>query len=291
MVKLIKRIIIFVICLVAIISVGVIGGYVFVRVNYDIDLFNTIKELRILSQEVDENEICPHAFNDDDYKALKTKMDEEFNGLILDKGEEGSNEYYIDFSALETLESLIKNDIVMSEKEAGALSQMVFDEQTGGKLKITDKEISASIVQVDFSNISENNADFNVVVKLGLSQFKEEMKTFPLDLIKKYIPDYLYVSSTVKVTKNNGEMDHNVSHVALKLNALSDKETDDLFNTIDKIFKIENIEDFNMKIGETAVNALIGNKDNTGFAYSLKAIGKTTFDFKTIDNIDCFVIS
>lgn len=289
MVKLIKRIVIFVICLVAIISIGVIGGYVFVRVNYNIDLFNTINELRILTQKVNENEICPNAFNDEDYKTLKSKMDEEFLGLILNKEE--SNEYYIDFSALESLESLAKNDITMSEKEAGALLQIVFNKQAGGKLKTADKEISASIVQVDFSNISENNADFNVVVKLGLSQFKEEMKTFPLDFIKKYIPDYLYVSSIVKVTKTNEEMNYNVSHVALKLNALSDKETDDLFDTIDKIFKIGNIEDFNMKIGETMVNALIGNKNNKGFAYSLKAIGKTRFDFKMIDNIDCFVIS
>lgn len=291
MIRFIKKIIICVICLISIIALGVIGGYIYVRTTYDIDLFNTIKELRILSKDVDENELCPNAFNEEDYKKLKTRLDENYSGLILNKEGEIDNDYYIDFSVLESLGTLIKEDVSISEKEAGALSQMVFNEQTGGKLKLEDKEVSASIVQVDFIIIDENKTDFNVVVKLGLTSIKEEMNKFPLNLIKKYVPDYLYVSSTVKITKTNDEMEYNLAHVDLKLNLLSDEETEDLFNTIDKIVKIGTIEELNLKIGETAVNALIGNKDNAGFAYSLRTIGKTTFNFKTIDSIDYIVIS
>ncbi len=291
MIRFIKKIIICVICLISIIALGVIGGYIYVRTTYDIDLFNTIKELRILSKDVDENELCPNAFNEEDYKKLKTRLDENYSGLILNKEGESDNDYYIDLSILESLGTLIKEDVSMSEKEAGVLSQMVFNEQTGGKLKLEDKEVSASIVQVDFIIIDEYKTDFNVVVKLGMTSIKEEMNKFPLNLIKKYIPDNLYVSSTVKITKTNNEMEYNLAHVDLKLNLLSNEETEDLFNTIDKIVKIGTIEELNLKIGETAVNALIGNKDNAGFAYSLRTIGKTTFNFKTIDSIDCIVIS
>lgn len=37
-----------------------------------------------------------------------------------------------------------------------------------------------------------------------------------------------------------------------------------------------------MNIGTIATNALIGNKDNIGFAYSLKNVGATTFYFSNI---------
>lgn len=47
----------------------------------------------------------------------------------------------------------------------------------------------------------------------------------------------------------------------------------------------------NLKIGTTAVNALIGNSDNAGFAYSLQALGKTTFKFTSADGGSSIVIA
>ena len=85
-------------------------------------------------------------------------------------------------------------------------------------------------------------------------------------------------------------MGYNVTHVGLKLNNLSAEDTADLFNTLNAVLKIGSAENLNMKIGSTAVNALIGNAENIGFAYSMQALGKTTFEFAVINEQTCFII-
>ena len=90
--------------------------------------------------------------------------------------------------------------ISLTEKQVGAIAQTVFYEQTGGKIKLGEKEVSVTVVQVDFSEFADNgSADFNVVAKLDLTPFKADMGEFPYKYFKKYIPDSLYVSSTVRV--------------------------------------------------------------------------------------------
>ena len=57
--------------------------------------------------------------------------------------------------------------ISLTEKQVGAITQTVFYGQTGGKIKIGEKEVSVTVVQIDFSEIAANgSADFNVVAKI-----------------------------------------------------------------------------------------------------------------------------
>ena len=56
------------------------------------------------------------------------------------------------------------------------------------------------------------------------------------------------------------------------------------------MLKIGSAENLNLQIGTTAVNALIGNAENIGFAYSMQALGKTAFEFAVINEQTCFVI-
>ena len=52
-------------------------------------------------------------------------------------------------------------------------------------MKIGEKELPVKLVQTDFLNIAENgSADFNVVAKVSLTQFKEDMNGFPFSLFK-----------------------------------------------------------------------------------------------------------
>ena len=129
-----------------------------------------------------------------------------------------------------------------------------------------------------------------MVAKVSLAPFKEAMDSFPYSWFKKYVPDQLYVSSTVRVNKTDNKMGYNVTHVGLKLNNLSAEDTDDLFHTLDAVLKIGSAENLNLQIGTTAVNALIGNAENIGFAYSMQALGKTAFEFAVINEQTCFVI-
>ena len=292
--KAIKRIIISLVVIVAILGVAVIGGYIYVRSAYGIDLFRTAGQLKTLTEQVNEAELCPNAYGDSDFTDLKNSVNAEIEGLVKFEEGKGYNGYTLDFNALIGAE--FSNTIALSEKQVGALAEIVFFEQTGGKIQLGGKQTDVTIVQTDFSEIAENgSADFNVVCKLDLSPFKADMDKFPYSLFKKYIPDSLYVSSTVRVDKTtDGQFDYTVSHKGLALNNLNAEETEDLFHTLDAVLKIGSAESVNLQIGTIAVNALIGNEQSVGFAYSLKAVGATTFYFANVttaeNSVDCFMV-
>ena len=236
--KAIKRIIISLVVIVAILGVAVIGGYIYVRSAYGIDLFRTAGQLKTLTEQVNEAELCPNAYGDSDFVDLKNSVNAEIEGLVKFEEGKGYNGYILDFNALIGAE--LSKTIALSEKQVGALAQTVFYEQTGGKIQLGGKQTDVTIVQTDFSEIAENgSADFNVVCKLDLSPFKADMDKFPYSLFKKYIPDSLYVSSTVRVDKTtDGQFDYTVSHKGLALNNLNAEETADLFHTLDAVLKI-----------------------------------------------------
>lgn len=292
--KAIKRIIISLVVIVAILGVAVIGGYIYVRSAYGIDLFRTAGQLKTLTEQVNEAELCPNAYADSDFVDLKNSVNAEIEGLVKFEEGKGYNGYILDFNAL--IGANLSKTIALSEKQVGALAQTVFFEQTGGKIQLGGKQTDVTIVQTDFSEIAENGSvDFNVVCKLDLSPFKADMDKFPYSLFKKYIPDSLYVSSTVRVDKTtDGQFDYTVSHKGLALNNLNAEETADLFHTLDAVLKIGSAESVNLQIGTIAVNALIGNEQSVGFAYSLKAVGATTFYFANVttaeNSIDCFMV-
>lgn len=288
--KILKRFLISLIIIIAIIGVGIIGGYIYIRTAFGIDLFNTIGQLKTLSQKVDEITLCPNAFSLDDMDALKKNIDTKINGLIAYEEGKGYEGYSVDFSALAS-STPFTDDISLSSKQAGALAQTIYYEQTGGKVQIGGKELPTQLVQMDFLNISDNgSADFNVIAKVGFTPFKDDMKDFPLNLLKKYVPDDLYVSSTVRIDKTNEEMAYTISHKELRLNNLSGEDTADFFHTLDTVLKIGSAETMNMQIGSTAVNSLIGDNEHTGFVYSLKALGKTDFKFSLIEETSYLII-
>ena len=238
------------------------------RSAYGIDLFRTAGQLKTLTEQVNEAELCPNAYGDSDFTDLKNSVNAEIEGLVKLEEGKGYNGYTLDFNAL--IGANLSKSISISEKQVGALAQMVFFEQTGGKIQLGGKELDVKIVQTDFSEIAEDgSADFNVVCN---------------------IPDSLYVSSTVRVDKTtDGQFDYTVSHKGLALNNLNAEETADLFRTLDAVLKIGSAESVNMQIGTTALNALIGNEQTPGFAYALKAAGATTFYFANVTTDDVSV--
>ena len=288
--KVIRNLIITLVVIVAVLGVVIIGGYVYVRTTYGIDLFRTAEQLKILTEDVDETALCPNAYGEQDFADMKSAVNDKIDGLIVYEKDKGYNGYSVNFALLAG--KSMTDPIFLTEKHVGAIAQTVFYEQTGGKIKIGEKESAVTAVQVDFSEIAENgSADFNVVAKLDLTPFKADMGGFPYKYFKKYIPDNLYVSSTVRVDKTEEDgFAYTVTHNSLTLNNLSADDTADLFNTLNAVLKIGTAENLNMQIGTTAVNALIGTKDAIGFAYSMKAIGAKSFDFGTVSDIDLFIV-
>ena len=289
--KAIKNLIITLVVIVAILGVVIIGGYVYVRTTYGIDLFRTAGQLKTLTKDVDESALCPNAYGEQDFVTMKSEIDKRLPGLIVYEKGKGFNGYSVNFDALKG--KVMTDMISLTEKQVGAVAQTVFFGQTAGKLKIGGKDVSVTVVQVDFSEIAANgSADFNVVAKIDLTPFKADMDGFPYKLFKKYIPDNLYVSSTVRVDKTEEDgFSYKVSHKSVTLNNLSGDDTADLFNTLNAVLKIGTAENLNMQVGTMAVNALIGTKENPGFAYSMKAIGAKYFTFATSAYADCFIVN
>lgn len=289
--KAIKNLIITLVVIVAILGVVIIGGYIYVRTTYGIDLFRTAGQLKTLTQAVDETALCPNAYGEEDFAAMETELNKEFDGFVSHEEGKGFNGYSVNFGALAG--KSMSGTVSLTEKQVGAITQTVFYGQTGGKIKIGEKDVSVTVVQVDFSEIAANgSADFNVVAKIDLTPFKADMGGFPYKYFKKYIPDNLYVSSVVRVDKTEEDgFSYTVTHKALTLNNLSADDTADLFNTLNAVLKIGTAENLNMKVGETAVNALIGTEKINGFAYSLKAIGATAFKFETASDAERFIVN
>ena len=288
--KALKGVLITLVVIIAIVGVTVIGGYVAVRSKYGIDLFRTAGQLKTLSQDVDESALCPNAYGEQDFAEMKSAVNDKIDGLVVYEKGKGYNGYSVNFDALK---GKVMTKISLTEKQVGAVAQTVFFGQTAGKLKIGGKDVSVTVVQIDFSEIAANgSADFNVVAKIDLTPFKADMDGFPYKLFKKHIPDNLYVSSTVRVDKTEEDgFSYTVTHKALTLNNLSADDTADLFNTLNAVLKIGTAENLNMQVGTMAVNALIGTKENPGFACSMKAIGAKYFMFVTSADADLFIVN
>lgn len=292
--KVVYKFIIGIAVTVAVLLIAFFGVYFFVRSEFGIDLFRTAGQLKTLTEQVNETELCPNAYGDSDFVDLKNSVNAEIEGLVKVEEGKGYNGYTLDFNALAG--ATLSKTIALSEKQVGALAQTVFYEQTGGKISLGSKTIDIKIIQTAFSDINEiGSADFNVVCKLDLSPFKADMGDFPYKYFKKYIPDNLYVSSTVRIDKiAEADFMYSISHKSLTLNNLNKSDTDELFHTLNVLLKIGTAESVNMQIGTIAVDALIGTKENVGFAYALKSVGATTFYFANVetdtDSADVFLV-
>ena len=95
--KAIKNLIISLVVIVAILGVAIIGGYIYVRTTYGIDLFRTAGQLKTLTQAVDETALCPNAYGEEDFATMKTELNKKFDGFIFYEEGKGYNGYSVDF--------------------------------------------------------------------------------------------------------------------------------------------------------------------------------------------------
>lgn len=280
----IKKLIISLIVIIAIVAVALIGVYIAARVKLGVDLFRTIGQLKTLSQPVNEQEAFTAAYKSQDLADLKSQTESQLGSVVLYEEGKGYEGYTVDFTALAVSGATAK-PVILSEQQAGALAEIVFYQQTGGKLTIADKEISVCVLQIAFTEIDAEtgDADLNVTVKLDLTPFKNDMEGFPFNMLKGVVPDALYVTSVVRIEKGEG-LAYTVTPKYLTINNLSGDDTSDFFHTLDVVLKIGSAEDLNAKIGTTAANALIGTEQNPGFVYALKSVsGSGSFGFASFE--------
>lgn len=280
----IKKLIISLIVIIAIVAVALIGVYIAARVKLGVDLFRTIGQLKTLNQPVNEQEAFTAAYKSQDLADLKSQTESQLGSVVLYEEGKGYEGYSVDFTAL-VVSGATAKPVILSEQQAGALAEIVFYQQTGGKLTIADKEISVCVLQIAFTEIDAEtgDADLNVTVKLDLTPFKNDMEGFPFNMLKGVVSDALYVTSVVRIEKGEG-LAYTVTPKYLTINNLSGDDTSDFFHTLDVVLKIGSAEDLNAKIGTTAANALIGTEQNPGFVYALKSVsGSGSFGFASFE--------
>lgn len=283
--KLIKKLIITIITLVVVIIAGAVGTYIYVKNTYDIDLINTVLQLKKISDPVDEKKLITNPYTEEDKTKAHEEVNNSVNGFI---GNDGIN--------FDKLLTEMKTVIKLDDKQLACLAQEVIDQEMKGKITIGEQDIPLSLMQIDISNVNnEGNADFNTIVKLDISSFKTNMNNFPLSMLKKYVPDYLYISSTVWVEKNKENeivvpFAYSTTSTSFTINTLTDKETTELFKTLDAVIKIGTADNLNNQIGNAILGSLIGSEEQNGLAYSLKQYGAKDYRFILENDVDYFVV-
>lgn len=258
----------------------------FVKLKYDVSVFSTISQVKTLNETVDETKYDAR-FSDDDMKSAQIAVNAKMKGLISYSEESG---YKIGEEGI-GVESKISADLLLSDKQLGAIiNTLISQNEEGMTLDISGNKLQISFLQVKFVEVREKEADINIVVKVDVRDLKQKMNSFPMNLIAKKIPDYLYISSTSTVKKGENAFEYEILSKNIEINNLSSDDTKSFLNTLNLVFKFGTSDDFNLMIASPFVNALIGNEENNGFAYSLKGLDVKDYDFVVVDEINYYVL-
>lgn len=270
--------------IVVLVGVAGVGGYVYVKQTYGIDVIKTVKELKTLQQPVDEAKLCPNAYTADDMVDVQSLVNASVDGFITGSLEDGFN---VNF---EKLPDEMKNIIRLTDKQVCAVAQEVVEQEIEGKIEFGGEKVSVALKQVDFYDVADKGACFNVVISVDMKPLKKTSGNQIMDYIVSLVPDTLYVSSTTIVTHGADTFSYDVKHKELKINNLTAEDTADLFHTLDVVFKAGEAEKWNAYVGQTIMDALVGNEGKNGLAYGLKEIGATDYAFVTEDGEDYFAV-
>ena len=266
---------------------GAICGFLYIK--YEINVFEVANQIKILNEDVDLDKLTPNAYSISDMESAKLVTDAGLGGLISYTEQNG---YEI---TPDEVSGNMSAELRFTDKQIGAIIDNLIANETEIMIQIGSevnlKDYGFKIVQVQFSNITETTADFNVVVKIDLTKLKQDnMNDFPLNWIRKGVPESLYFSATTTITKGTNAFEYTTEGKSLVINNLSSEETDSILSTINTFLKLGTAKEFSKIIGDTFVNVLIGNESSSGLAYSLKDAGAIDFSFETDGTNNYFVI-
>lgn len=267
-------------------TVGALGmiGYSYVLKTYDINIFTTVQALQALNDPVDETKICPNAYSADDMVDVMSIVNKSVDGFITPTEDGG---YYINFDNLpEAMTEVIK----LSDKQVCAVAHEVVEQEINGKFNFGDKQVSVALKQIDFYDVTEDSAHFNIVISVDMTPFKQVTDNEFANNLSTLIPDTMYVSSTVIVVHGADYFSYDVKHESLTINNMTKEQTQDLFHVLEVLFKTDSLATWNVYVGETIMHALVGSETQQGLAYGLKDIGATDYAFVAEDGVEYFVV-
>lgn len=261
-------------------------GCLVAKYKYGVDVFSTISQVKTLNEAVDETKYDAK-FSDSDMQEAQVVVNAKMKGLISYSEEDG---YKVSEKGI-GIESRISADLYISDKQLGAIiNNLINQNEEGMTLDVSGNKLQIYFIQLKFLEVRENEADINIVVKVDVRELKQKMNSFPTNIIAKRIPDYLYISSTSTIKKGENAFEYEVLSKDIEINNLNSENTKSFLNTLNLVFKFGTSDDFNLMIAKPFANALIGNSENNGFAYSLRDLGVKDYDFATVDEINYYVL-
>ncbi|HAJ77445.1 MAG TPA: hypothetical protein DCO89_00045 [Clostridiales bacterium] len=258
----------------------VVGGTILiVNAKYGINIISVAKSLGKLGGDVDVTTLAPKAPKEADYAPTMHVINDALAGFITYDEEE--QKYSISSSA-----SPLSKDLKLTDTQVCILINWILEGQEGSmNVNIAGKEVDLKeydfkVVQIQFTEGAEGAINYNVVMSISLTKIKDKMNGFPFSLLKGKVPDTLYLSSTVSVLKTAGAFKYEVSSVSLALNNMTGDEVDKLFKLLNIFVGVGDVSTFNLSLGKSFVDALIGNADVSGLTYSLaSSSGSNIADF------------
>ena len=261
-------------------------GCLVAKYKYGVDVFSTISQVKTLNEAVDETKYDAK-FSDSDMQEAQVVVNAKMKGLISYSEEDG---YKVSEKGI-GIESRISADLYISDKQLGAIiNNLINQNEEGMTLDVSGNKLQIYFIQLKFLEVRENEADINIVVKVDVRELKQKMNSFPTNIIAKRIPDYLYISSTSTIKKGENAFEYEVLSKDIEINNLNSENTKSFLNTLNLVFKFGTSDDFNLMIAKPFANALIGNSENNGFAYSLRDLGVKDYDFATVDEINYYIL-
>jgi hypothetical protein len=266
------------------ISAAAMIGYAYVYKTYGIDVIKTVQALQGLNDPVDETKLCPNAYTADDMVNVQSIVNKSVDGFITSTEDGG---YHINFDNLPTeMTEVIK----LSDKQVCAVAHEVVEQEINGKFNFGDKQVSVALKQIDFYDVTEDSAHFNVVISVDMTPFKQLTDNEWANNISTLIPDTMYVSSTVIVVHGADNFSYDVKHESLTINNMTKEQTQDLFHVLEVLFKTDSLAAWNVYVGETIMHALVGSETQQGLAYGLKDIGATDYAFVAENGVEYYVV-
>lgn len=268
------------ICLVVLIVGGI---FLFFKIKYNVNVFTTITQVKVLNEKVNVDEKFKNQFSDTDMDEVMTIVNGQVAGLIV----KTTTGYEIKTSGLT---STMNASFSLNGKQVGAIGNVLLTQNNQKTVNLGGKDLNYDLIQVDFLNIETTKADVNIVIKVNIDSIKDNMKGFFMNIVKKYMPSDLYISSTVTIEKGSTPFAYTVTSKSLTLNNLNEEQTVSVISTINKFMSFTTVEEINKLIGGSFADAMIGTETNKGFAYSLKDLGATDYNFVLNSEIGYFAV-
>ena len=264
----------FILGLVLIVAIAAIGVFVYFKLVYDTNLITAFNQVKQVLTPTDTQKVVDNAFLDADMASAKESVNSSISNLITYSQEEG-------YSINSSPSGMMSGDIILTDKECGAILNLLMQKSSSNvSIKIDNIELNFELVQVKFSNLLENSVDFNTVVKIDITELKETYNSFPINLVVQKLPNQIYISSTITLTKTTTTpFEFTKQSKELSINNLNATDTNDFLKLVNNFVKIGTSEEFNILISGGFADALTGKQDVEGFAKSLNVVGATDCSF------------